>query len=571
MTDTTFQSDTVPASLIKCPTGINGLDEITGGGLPQGRPSLICGGTGCGKTLISMEFLVQGVLSFNEPGLFMSFEETIEELGQNVSSLGFHLNDLIAQGKLIVDHVYLERSEIEETGEYDLDGLFIRLNYAIDRIGAKRVVLDTLETLFAGLSNESILRSEIRRLFRWLKTKGVTAIITGERGSGSSLTRQGLEEYISDCVILLEHNITDHIATRHLRIIKYRGTVHGTNEYPFLIGEEGVSVLPITSANLQHQVSTERISSGVVGLDAMLEGKGYYRGSTILVSGTAGTGKSSLAAFFADATCQRGERCLYLAFEESTQQIIRNMRSIDLNLEPWIHQQLLHFHPSRSTMYGLEMHLALIHKLIQDIQPTVVILDPITNFLTSTNSAEVRTMLTRLIDFLKIQKITAFFTSLNTGGSSLEHTEITISSLIDTWLVLRDIELNGERNRGLYIIKSRGMNHSNQIREFLLTHHGIELVDAYLGPAGVLTGSSRVAQEAQERLAELERQQTLVRKQLNLERKRRTLQAQIETLQAELEAESIEVQYLLEQKHQQEGHLAEERNEIARSRRANLA
>jgi circadian clock protein KaiC len=517
-----------------------------------------------------MQFLVQGVIQFNEPGIFMSFEETTEELGKNVASLGFHLADLVAQRKLIVDYVHVERSEIAETGEYDLEGLFIRLGYAIDKIGAKRVVLDTIETLFAGLSNESILRAELRRLFRWLKTKGVTAIITGERGSGASLTRQGLEEYISDCVILLDHNMIDHIATRHLRIIKYRGTTHGTNEYPFLIDSDGISVLPITSANLQHQVSNERFSSGVASLDEMLEGKGFYRGSTILVSGTAGTGKSSLAATFAEATCRRGEHCLYLAFEESTQQIVRNMRSIGLDLEPWIYQNLLHFHPTRSTTSGLEMHLAIIHSLVRDIKPSVIILDPITNFLTLTNSAEVRTMLTRLIDFLKTQQITAFFTSLTTGGASLEHTEVTISSLIDTWLLMRDIELNGERNRGMYVLKSRGMAHSNQIREFLLTRQGIELVDVYLGPAGVLTGSARLAQEAQEKAADLERQQALVRKQFNLERKRKTLQIQIEALKAEFEAEEIEVQYLLEQKKRQEGQLVEERNEMARSRKINL-
>lgn len=473
--------------LPKALTGIQGLDEVTGGGLPKGRPTLVCGSAGCGKTLFAMEFLVRGATQYNEPGVFMAFEETGKELTVNVASLGFDLDKLVAQKKILVDHVYIERSEIEETGEYDLEGLFIRLNHAIDSIGAKRVVLDTVESLFSGLPNPLVLRAELRRLFRWLKEKGVTAIITGERGE-DTLTRQGLEEYVSDCVIVLDHRVTEQTSTRRLRIVKYRGSLHGTNEYPFLIDESGFSVLPITSVGLTHTVSSERISSGIPRLDAMLGNKGYYRGSTILVSGTAGTGKSSLAAHFTAAACRRGERVLYFALEESPHQIMRNMRSIGIDLELWVNKGLLKFHSRRPTFYGLESYLTTVHKELNNFKPRVVVIDPISSFIIGTNEFEAKSMIMRLVDFIKLNNITGFMTNLSAGGTDLEHTEINISSLIDTWLLLRDIEIGGERNRGIYILKSRGMAHSNQIREFILTDHGVELRDVYVGPEGVLTG-----------------------------------------------------------------------------------
>jgi circadian clock protein KaiC len=465
-------------SLPKAATGIEGLDEITGGGLPRGRPTLVCGSAGCGKTLLAMEFLVRGATQFGEPGVFLAFEETAEELTQNVGSLGFDLDELVRQQKLQIDHVHVEPSEIEETGAYDLDGLFIRLGHAIDSIGAKRVVLDTIETLFGGLSNSMILRSELRRLFRWLKDKGVTAVITGERGDGTALTRQGLEEYVSDCVIVLDHRVIESLSTRRLRIVKYRGTVHGTNEYPFLIDESGISVLPVTSLALRHQASEERVSTGIPQLDVMLGGAGVYRGSSTLISGTAGTGKSSLAAHFVDAACRRGERCLYMSFEESESQIVRNMRSIGIDLARWLKQDLVRIHATRPTAYGLEMHLVELHKLVKDFKPRIVIVDPITNFLNAGTQAEAESMLMRLIDFLKGQQITAVFTSLTSGGEALERSQTGVSSLIDTWLLIRDLEQDGQRDRGLYVIKSRGMAHSNRIRQFLLTDHGVELLDA---------------------------------------------------------------------------------------------
>ena len=483
------------ATLPKAPTGIPGLDEITNGGLPRGRPTLVAGSAGCGKTLLAMEFLVRGAAEFDEPGVFLAFEETADELTQNVRSLGFDLEDLVARKKLLVDHVHIERSEIDETGDYDLEGLFIRLGYAIDSIGAKRVVLDTLEVLFGGLSNVSILRSELRRLFRWLKDKGVTAIITGERGEGT-LTRHGLEEYVSDCVIALDHRVSEQLSTRRIRIVKYRGTTHGTNEYPFLIDEDGISVLPVTSLGLRHSASDERISTGVRGLDEMLGGKGVFRGSTVLISGTAGTGKTSLAAYFVAAACARGERCLYLSFEESASQLMRNMRSIGLDLSPWVKKDLLQFHSTRPSAYGLEMHLATMHKLVKEYEPKVVVVDPITTFLNAGTSREAEGMLMRLIDFLKAHHVTAVFTSLTRGGQATESTQTAVSSLIDTWLLVRDLESAGERNRGVYVLKSRGMAHSNQIREFLLTGEGIDLVPVVMGPEGPLVGSRRKAQQA---------------------------------------------------------------------------
>ncbi|MGZ6221062.1 MAG: circadian clock protein KaiC [Syntrophales bacterium] len=556
--------------LPKCQTGIRGLDEITDGGIPKGRPTLVCGSAGCGKTLFAMEFLVRGAVQYNEPGVFMSFEESSEELAQNVASLGFDLNDLAARKKMVLDHIRIERSEIEETGEYDLEGLFIRLNYAIDSVGAKRVVLDTIESLYGGLANEGILRAELRRLFRWLKEKGVTAIVTGERGE-KMLTRHGLEEYVSDCVILLDNRVEGQISTRRLRIVKYRGSAHGTNEYPFLIDEKGISVLPITSIGLQHGVSSERISSGIPRLDTMFGGEGYYRGSSILVSGTAGTGKTSLAASFANAACSRGERCLYFAFEEAPSQITRNMRSIGIDLEPWIKQGLLDIYAVRPTIYGLEMHLVKMYKMVREFKPKVVIIDPVTNLIAIGSDTEVKSMLSRLIDFLKANQITALFTNLSHAGGSLEQTEFGISSLMDTWLLLRDIEIGGERNRGLYILKSRGMAHSNQIREFLLTDKGIDLVDVYLGPAGVLTGTARVAQEAQEKATDLMRKEEIDRKKRELERKRRTIDAQIEALHSESEAAEEEVNKLSRMEEGMEKTQAEERREMGRLRKTDVS
>jgi len=468
-------SPTAAVGIRKAPTGIAGFDEITGGGLPAGRPTLVCGSAGCGKTLFAMEFLVGGAVVYGEPGVFVSFEERAEDLTENVRSLGFDLEDLIERQKLVLDYVHVERSEIEETGEYDLEGLFLRLGWAIDSIGAKRVALDSLEVLFGGLENEGILRAELRRLFRWLKEKGVTAVVTGERGEGT-LTRHGLEEYISDCVILLDHRVSELLATRRLRVVKYRGSVHGTNEYPFLIDERGIEVVPITSLGLAHIASTERIATGVHGLDEMLGGEGYYRGSSVLVSGTAGTGKSSLAAHFVDACCRRGEPCVYFAFEESMSQVVRNMRSIGIDLEPWIRQGLLEFHAARPSLHGLERHLVTMYKVIRTFQPRVVVIDPITNLLSIGSESEVSSMLMRLIDFLKGRQITSMFTSLTQGGAVLEQTDIGISSLMDTWLLLRQTEENGERNRILCVPKSRGMAHSNHLREVRLSDQGVQLV-----------------------------------------------------------------------------------------------
>lgn len=528
-------AEDAPRALPKAPTGIEGLDEILSGGLPRGRPTLVCGSAGCGKTLLAMEFLVRGARQFGEPGAYISFEETEAELAQNVVSLGFDVEDLVEAGKLAFDHVHVERQEIEETGEYGLDGLFVRLALAIDSVGARRVVLDTLEALFAGFTDVAILRSELRRLFGWLKERGVTAVITGERGDGA-LTRQGLEEYVSDCVILLDHRVTDQVSTRRLRVVKYRGTSHGTNEYPFLIDDEGLTVLPVTSLGLNHKVAEERISSGVPRLDAMLGGGGYYRGSSVLVSGTAGCGKTSLAAHFAAAVCERGERCLYLAFEESPDQIVRNMRSIGIDLRPYLQQGLLRLEASRPTYHGLEMHLSQMHRTVQRFDPAAVVIDPISNLVSAGSTLDAAATLLRAIDFLKSRGTTAVFTDLTNVRGALESTDLGVSSLIDTWIVLRDIEAGGERNRGLYVIKSRGMAHSNQIREFVITPHGIELQDVYVGPEGVLTGSLRAAQEARERAAARDREQQAERRARELARRRTALEAQIIALQDEVRA-----------------------------------
>jgi len=532
--------------LEKCPTGIQGLDEITYGGLPRGRNTLVCGVAGTGKTLMGIEFLVRGATLFDEPGVFMAFEETGDELTQNVASLGFDLKKLIAEKKLAIDFVRIERSEIEETGEYDLEALFIRINQAIDSIGAKRIVLDTIESLFAGLSNQGILRAELRRLFAWLKNKGVTSVITGESGAGvGSLTRYGLEEYISDCVILLDNRVHDQITTRRLRIAKYRGSMHGTNEYPFLIEETGLTILPITSISLTFNVTMERVSSGVPRLDHMLGGKGFYKGSSILINGPAGTGKTTLSVFFADSVCRRGERCLYFAFEESPAQIVRNMRSVGIDLEPWVQKGLLMIRSARPTVYGLEMHLSLIEKLINEFKPSAVIIDPITNLIMVSTEIDVHLMLTRLLDYLKNEGITTLLTNLSHVGTSVEKSEAGISSLMDTIILLKDIEIGGERNKGLYIIKSRGMAHSNQIREFTFGKDGITLVDVYSGPSGVLTGSARAAQEALEEAEAVLKRENVESMARAIDRKRKLTDAKIAQLEADFEQDEAETNKLI--------------------------
>jgi len=558
-----------PQSLAKSLTGIRGLDEITEGGLPHGRTSLICGNAGCGKTILGMEFLLHGALDYNEPGIFVSFEETDDDLISNFAAMGYDLKDLDAKHLLSIEYVYIERSEIAEAGDYTLDGLFIRLGHAIDAIGAKRVVLDTIEVLFSGLSNSAILRAELRRLFRWLKEKGVTAIVTGERGE-LFLTRHGLEEYVADCVILLDLRVEEQIATRRLRIVKYRGSEHGANEYPFLIDQQGISILPITSLGLQHSVSTDRISSGIPRLDTMLSGAGYFRGSSILVSGTAGSGKSSVAVKFVDAACGRGESCLYFAFEESPQQIIRNMLSIGIDLTPWIDQGLLHFHASRPSVHGLEMHLVTMHKLILEFSPANVVVDPISALTVVGSDKEAKSMLTRLIDFLKTRMVTTMLTGLTNAGDSLEASNDSIPSLIDTWLSLRDIEHQGERNRGMYILKSRGMAHSNQIREFILSDRGIDLIDVYLGPDGVLTGAARVGQQALDKSTIVARQQDIQRNKREYEHKRKALEANIATLRDDFDTATEIINSLSEEERQRDAVIIHDRADMAKLRRADL-
>ena len=552
-------------TLKKCPTGITGLDEITEGGLPRGRSTLVCGGAGSGKTLLAMEFLVRGIREYGEPGVFMAFEETAEELGTNVASLGFGVEGLIHRKKLAIDAIRIERSEIEETGEYDLEGLFIRIGSMIEQVGAKRVVLDTVEALFAGIPNEAILRAELRRLFGWLKQKGVTTIITAEQGQ-NTLTRYGIEEYVSDCVIFLDHRIHNQIATRRLRVVKYRGSRHGTDEYPTLIDEHGLSVLPISSLGLNYPISAERVSTGIPQLDTMLGGKGYYRASSILVSGVAGTGKTSVAAAFLDNMCRSGERCIYFSFEESPGQIIRNMRSIGIDLEPWSRKKLLTFHAVRPTLHGLETHLARFHQLVDRLGPSAVVMDPVTNLITVGEGTEVRAMLTRLFDYLKMKRITAIFTTLTGGGQAQDQSEIGISSLMDTWVLLRMVEANGERNRLLCVLKSRGMSHSNQLREFQLTDKGIRMTHVYSGPGQVLTGSARLLQEAKDRAEALADVRASEGRYRELQVEQANLRAQAEALAQRLQSVGRELRIVRHEDGERRKVAKKERNELSQAR-----
>ncbi len=556
---------TTPAALPKAATGIAGFDEITLGGLPAGRPSLVCGSAGCGKTLFAATFLVNGATRFGEPGVFMSFEERAEDLAANVASLGFDLDRLVAEGRLAIDHVRVERSEIEESGEYDLEGLFVRLGYAVDQIGARRVVLDTIETLFSGFSDPVILRAELRRLFGWIKERGLTAVITGERGEGQ-LTRQGLEEYVSDCVVLLDNRVEDQITTRRLRVVKYRGSAHGTNEYPFLIDHEGITVLPVTSTTLDRDASSEVVSSGVPGLDAMVRDGGFYRGSGILLSGVAGTGKTTLVSHFADAACRRGERCLCFVFEESAQEICRNASSVGLDLRHWIDAGLLRYEAARPSLYGLEMHLARMHRDLDRFEPDVVAIDPISAF--RGPPAEVHAVLLRMMDLLKGRGITALFTSLRNDGALTEGSDQGLSSLMDVWIRLGDVEANGERNRVLYLIKARGMSHSNQVREYRITDAGIELTAPYVGPDGVLTGTARLSQAAREQADAARRRQDIERRRRDLVRRREALERQVEEMRAALRNEEEEATLLLEQDDRHEAVLTTDRAAVASRRGA---
>ncbi len=544
------------AGLRKSPTGIAGLDDITGGGLPSGRPSLLCGGAGCGKTLFAMTFLVKGAIDYGETGVFMTFEERPQDLAANVASLAYDVDGLIADGKLVIDHVRVEKAEIEESGDYDLEALFVRLGYAIDRIGARRVVLDTIEALFAGFTDEAVLRGELRRLFAWLKDKGVTAIITGERGEGQ-LTRYGIEEYVSDCVILLDNRVLDQITTRRVRIVKYRGSAHGTNEYPFLIDDSGISVMPITSASLEHETSSDIVPTGIADLNRMFATGGFFRGSSVLISGLAGTGKSTFSASFAHSVCARGERCLYFAFEESSAQIVRNMRSAGIDLKRHVESGLLRFEAARPSLSGLEMHLARMNRDIEAFAPSAVIVDPISAF--RGVQSEIHATLLRLADICKSRAITGIFTSLSLAADHVTESDRGVSSLMDSWISLTDIESSGERNRVLSVLKSRGMKHSNQMREYVLSDSGIHLIEPYVGSDGVLTGAARKAQEARERDAILLREQTNDRRRRDLERRRISVERRIAELRAALEADESEADMLLDQEETRERTFSDDR------------
>jgi circadian clock protein KaiC len=556
-------------ALPKAPTGIIGLDEVTGGGLPRGRPTLVCGPAGCGKTLVALEFLVRGITEHDEAGVFVAFEESTDDLVANVTSMGFDLARHVDEGMLVLDHIDVSGRAVEETGDWDLEGLFLRLGAAIDEVGAKRLVIDTIEVLFGAFSDTATLRAELRRLFAWLKERGVTAVVTGERGEGR-LTRHGIEEYVADCVIVLDHRVTEQTSTRRLRVLKYRGSLHGTNEYPFVIGQTGVSVVPITSVGLHHEVSTRRVSTGVSRLDVMLGGEGFYEGSTVLVTGTAGTGKSTLAAQFCDATCRRGERAVYFAFEESEAEVTRNMRSVGIDLAQWVEAGLLHFRSSRPSLLGLEAHLVAMQQAVDELHPAAVVLDPVSDLLRIGSSIDVAALLTRQVDFLKSRGVTAVFTSLH-ADQERTPADLQMTSLVDTWLVVKSMEGNGEHNRIVYVAKSRGMAHSNQIREFLVTSHGIELADVYVGPQGVLTGSARQAQEARESAEGTARLLDLEQRRIDLQRRREAVEAQTAALWRDFEDEAGIVERLLDDGSTGDDDRAGQRLEQGRLRRADPA
>jgi circadian clock protein KaiC len=554
----------VGQKLAKAASGIRGFDEITVGGLPRGRPTLVTGASGSGKTLFGLEFLVRGARDFGEPGVLMSFEEPAADLRENVASLGFDLGQLEADGLLVIDAIHIDPSEVMTTGAFDLDGLFIRLAAAVDEVGARRVVLDTVEVLFSALGDENVVRGELGRLFRWLKDRGLTTVVTGERGREGQLTRYGIEEYVSDCVVVLDHRVSDDITTRRLRVAKYRGSEHGTNEYPFLITDRGFWVLPITSVGLVYGASTERVSTGLPQLDDLLGG-GVYRGTMVMVSGTAGTGKTTLSASIVAAACARGERALFVSFEESPAQLIRNMGSVGIDLGRWVDAGLLQMWSERATAYGLESHLGRLERLLDETSPSVVALDAIASLGSVGSSSQLRSAVARELDLVKARGITGVLTTLAhevvDGSSAVE-----VSSLIDTWLLLRNMESDGERNRLLFVIKSRGTEHSNQVREFVLTPHGPQLVEVTVGPSGVVTGSARLSLQSHERELAARREQDIATRRSELARRSAEVDAQVAVLKAQFAKETAALDRLIAQESRQEDLNATAQNALTEGR-----
>ena len=526
--------------LPKAPTGIQGLEEITGGGLPRGRSTLVTGGAGTGKTLLGVQFLVAGAREYGEPGVLVTFEESAEKVAANVASLGFDLGELQRDGLLVIHSFRTDPMEVQEIGEFDFGPLSLLLDDAIKRIGASRVVIDSIELLFVAFREQAIVRAELGRLFRWLEDRGVTSIVTGERGENDALTRHGIEEYVSDCVIALDHRSENDVSTRRLQVVKYRGSAHETNEFPFLISSRGFTVLPITSVVMEYTASGERISTGVPRLDTMLSG-GLFRGSMVLVSGGAGTGKSTLGAHLIDATCARGERALLVLYEESGGEVIRNMGSVGLDLGRWVEAGLLRIWAARPSAFGLETHLTILARLLDEHDPAVAVLDGIASLARQSSHGEAASMVARQVHMLKQRGITAMATTLGHEG---EASVLGVSSLVDTWLAVRNAESDGERNRLLFVLKSRGTSHSNQVREFVLTDDGVELVDVYVGPGGVMTGSARLAQEDRERGDQLQRKQEVRRRRRRLQGTIAQKRAQLDTLRDELAAEEDELDLL---------------------------
>ncbi|MBA3285861.1 MAG: circadian clock protein KaiC [Nitrosopumilus sp.] len=556
--------------LKKCPTGIIGLDEITFGGLPKNRCTLICGGAGSGKSIFGIEFVIRGAEFYKEPGLFVAFEENEEELNQNITSLGFNIKELIDSNLLVLDYVHIDRAEFKEIGSYNLDGLFIRLSDSIDRFKIKRVVLDTIEVLFGNFTNEIILRSELQRLFRWFKEKNVTVVVTAEQGV-NTFSRYGLEEYVADCVILLDNRMHQQISTRRLRVAKYRGSSHGNNEYPFIINDSGISIIAITSIKLDYPVSNKHVSSGIKQLDTMFGDKGFYSGSSILVSGAAGNGKTSIAASFSNGTCELGKKCFYFTLDESVDQIIRNMNSIGIDLSQWINKDLLRFHAINPYTAGLEAHLADIQRLTNEFNPSVVIIDPIANLKILGPLNEVQGILSILVNFFKNKQITTMFTSLVPEEKFGYVVEEGISNLMDTWVFLQYIHGEGERNRGISILKSRGMSHSNQLREVILSDKGIHLQNVYIGQDKVLAGSARLVQATKLEIENSNRESELKHRERQIEITRKSLEAQISALHETLEDAKEEAIHLNEQKGNIYKLLEESRIEISKMRMADIS
>ena len=542
-------------------TGVKGLDDVLGGGIPQGHAMLLVGKPGTGKSILSMEYLLHGIELHKENGVYISFEESEKQIISNAASFGWKFEEMVKKNKLAISYIDMQPEQMRTVGDYDLSALILRVKGAIKKVNARRVVIDGINNLLSTFDDERIIRSDLLRLIREIKEVNATIFITGERGH-DSWSKMGFEEYLADGLMHLDNRTDGNYQTREIQVVKCRGINHYTGKSPFIINSEGMSIRPLITADFDYKVLKSRVSTGIADIDNMLGGKGLYRGSTVYITGPSGAGKTSISSSFANGACSRGERALFLAFEESSDQIIRNMKSIGLSLDKWVNEKLLYFYTARATTNSLEGHLDNIMTMVREVEPTCVVLDPISAFRPIANENETKLMLIRLNDYLRARKITTVFTALSSDGEYSEHADVQLSSIADTWIVVRIMDYKGERNNVMQLMKSRGMSHSRQMKEMYFTGNGLKLQNVYQGPEGVLTGAARIGQEKYEKLKEARNVIEIDKNRKKIERKKSLLEASIEALKHEYEEELEALHAAIEEAEEQNSKIKETRKEI---------